>query len=380
MKIALVDISGVGGIAHYVFSLAKALKKLNLEFLLITPQKTDFDIERESIPVKRKVITHYKFRNPLLKALFYIVSRIRLVLYLLKLKPDVAHFHEIKLPYVDICIVKILRATGIKVVFTLHNLKLMDFNISEKSFSNLYKTSDGLIVHSKENKESLLQDYKIGSEQRVAVIPHGEYSNLYNYCGDKNNAREKFGIDKDKNVLLFFGYIRKYKGLDILLEALNIVLKENKNFVLIVAGLPKEDMTEYYEYVTSTNIKDNVLFYPRYITMEELPYYFTAADCTILPYREIFQSGIVYLSYAYSKPVIATRVGGIPEIVEERKTGVLVNPEDPKAIADTIMDLFDNKEKLAKMGIYAQKYVKEKFSWEKIAEKTVQFYKEITDR
>ncbi|MFC1725420.1 glycosyltransferase family 4 protein [candidate division KSB1 bacterium] len=375
MKIVIVDISGVGGIGHYVFSLAKAVSKLDIEFFLISPKRTDFNLASYNIPVKYKIIPHYKFNNPILKSVIYLISRLRVLFFLLRLKPDIVHFHEIKLPFLDNFIFRILKSRGIKTILTLHHLRLFDFNISKRSFSRLYSICDGLILHSEANKNALINEYSFTDTERIAVIPHGEYSALFKNAGTKNECRQKLNIEKDKNVLLFFGYIRKYKGLDILLKAFTRVIEKENNFILIVAGNPKEDMNFYYQLINEKKIEEKIQFHPRYIEMDEIPVFFTASDCVILPYRDIFQSGLALLSYAYSRPVIATRVGGLPEIVEDGKTGILVQPEDPEELAETILKTFKNKASLIEMGNYADRYSKEHFSWDRIAEDTLDFYK-----
>lgn len=377
MKIALIDISGIGGIGHYVFSLAKALKKNNADFVLITPKCTDFDLDSEKIPAKYIIIPHHRYNSPLKKSVFYLISRIRLLFYLLLRKPDIVHFHEIKLPVIDFFLFRVLKLRDIKIILTLHHLKLFDFNISTRSFSKLYGIADGLILHSQANKDLLYDEYKLKDKTKTAVIPHGEYSTLYISKGSKKEAREKFNLGLDENIILFFGYIRKYKGLDILLEAFNIVLKKDTNFRLIVAGNPKEDMDFYYRICSKYNISNKVMFFPRYIEMIEVPDFFNACDCVVLPYRDIFQSGIAYLSYAYSKPVIASEVGGLPEIIEHENTGLLVPKENREKLADAILEIFKDKKRLSKMGEYAKKYADEKFSWDKISKETINFYDKI---
>ncbi len=174
----------------------------------------------------------------------------------------------------------------------------------------------------------------------------------------------------DKPTLLFFGFIRHYKGLDILLKALPQVLKA-VDCQLVVAGEFYEDPAPFKKLVRQLGIEAQVTFFDDYIPNERVPYFFSAADVVVLPYRSATQSGIVPVCYHYEKPVIATTVGGLPEVVTPGQTGMLVPPEDPAALAAAIVEFFTQNA----AATYRQhiQQIKPQFSWEYFTRQLVQF-------
>lgn len=156
----------------------------------------------------------------------------------------------------------------------------------------------------------------------------------------KSEARKKLGIDENKRVLLFFGYIRAYKGLMNLIEALPYLLKENENYFLLVVGEFYESKDKYFEKIKELNIGKSVLVIDEFVPNEEVGLYYSAADLVVLPYNSATQSGILNIAYGFKKPVVVTNVGGLPELVENGKTGFIVEPQNPFALAEGIKKYF----------------------------------------
>jgi glycosyltransferase involved in cell wall biosynthesis len=140
-------------------------------------------------------------------------------------------------------------------------------------------------------------------------------------------------------VLLFFGFVRRYKGLDVLIEAMPRVLAE-RNVTLVVAGEFYEPVAPIRERITALGLRERVRLLDRYVADEEVGELVAAADAVVLPYRSATQSGVVLVAYAGGCPVISTAVGGLPEVVEEGVTGHLVPPEDPRALAEAILAFY----------------------------------------
>lgn len=153
-----------------------------------------------------------------------------------------------------------------------------------------------------------------------------------------------FGFAKDDFVLLFFGYIRKYKGLDLLLHAMPKLIKENPNIKLLVVGESYEDFSFYNNIVTELNISNNVKMENRFVANEEVGKYYEASDLVVLPYRSATQSGILNVAYGFLKPVLVTDVGGLAEFVENKQTGIIIEPESPSAISDGVLEFYSLKE------------------------------------
>ncbi len=185
------------------------------------------------------------------------------------------------------------------------------------------------------------------------------------------------GIPLYAPVILFFGYIRPYKGLDILLSSFAEVQKIVPDAVLLIAGEAKEPFRKYEQRMARLGISHAVKSFIGYVPLEKVPVFFSSADIVVLPYRSIYQSGVVHLAFGFQRPVIVTRVGGLPETVEHGKTGFVVPPEDAKALAQALIQALSNPQLLKTMGRNAYQKSQQALSWSLIAEKTIVVYRSL---
>ena len=178
---------------------------------------------------------------------------------------------------------------------------------------------------------------------------------------DRKDARERLKL-KSENIILYFGIIREYKGFDILLKAVSELKEKRTDFHLLAAGECYGSDAKYTNLISDLGISDYITWHNRYIPDEDVSMYFSAADVAALPYRSASQSGITQIAYYYDLPVIVTNVGGLPEIVDNGKSGYTIEPENPVELAGV---LFENlgTQKLNEMSNYIQDF-KHKFSWE----------------
>jgi glycosyltransferase involved in cell wall biosynthesis len=220
---------------------------------------------------------------------------------------------------------------------------------------------DKFIVHGTYLKDQLARSYHIDNS-RIVVIPHGHFAIYHKF--------QKFKANEDANTILFFGRIWQYKGLDILIEAANLLIEENPNLKFIIAGVG-EELEGYQQKI---KFKDNFFFDNRRIPIEEVGSFFEKAAIVVLPYREATQSGVIPLAYAYSKPVVATRVGSLPEVVIHNHTGILVEPDSVSSLAQGIRSLINDTENRKKMGQNANRYARKELSWDLIGRKVFELY------
>ncbi len=189
-------------------------------------------------------------------------------------------------------------------------------------------------------------------------VPHPVYT-MFGPPVDKAEAKKALGISAE-NVLLFFGYVRKYKGLAVLLGALARA-SESIDVHLLVAGEFYDDERKYRSLIQELGIESRVTVDPDYLPNERVKVYFGAADAVVLPYLSATQSGIAQIAYNFGKPVIATNVGGLGEVVHDGTTGLLVPPDDVPALADAIVRFYrERKEASFSAAVNREK---EKFSW-----------------
>ena len=225
--------------------------------------------------------------------------------------------------------------------------------------------SDKIIVHGKNLREYLLT--KNFPNSKIEIILHGDYSFFKQW--------EIKEIKTPKNNILFFGTIRPYKGVEYLIEAEKIIKKNISNLTVTIAG---EGNIRKYEKRISRN--SNFIILNKFIPDDEVAELFQKASLVVLPYTQGSQSGIVHIAYAFKKPVVATNVGSIPEVVDDGKTGFVVPPKDSVALAEAMIKILKDNELRKEMGENAYRKMKEELSWDKIAEKTVEVYKEAIER
>jgi D-inositol-3-phosphate glycosyltransferase len=194
--------------------------------------------------------------------------------------------------------------------------------------------ADRALVQSASERDDLLA---LLPGKAVDIVPHPLYDMLAGEPVDKVDARRRLGLDPRGPVLLFFGFVREYKGLRYLIDALPEVLRRFPDTQLVVAGEFWDDRRRYEEQIEACGLSDHVVLEDRYIPNEETPYFFAAADLVTLPYVTATQSGVLQLALGFARPVLSTRVGGLPEAIEEGGDARLVEPANARALAEGII-------------------------------------------
>lgn len=193
------------------------------------------------------------------------------------------------------------------------------------------------------------------------VTPHPTYGMFCRQGMSMQKAREQLQIDQGQRVLLFFGFVRKYKGLQYLLEAMKLLKERDFKVQLWVVGDFGEDKDEYVEQIRTFEIGDQVQMVEGYVPDDEVEKYFAASDLVVLPYLSATQSGIVQIAFGFEKPVLVTEVGGLPDVVTNGKTGYVVEPRSAEMIAEAIMDYYINNRREAFVSQIEKE--KDRFSW-----------------
>lgn len=254
------------------------------------------------------------------------------------------------------------KKSGSKVLFICDNVIPHEHRFGDNFLIKLiFKAGDYFIIHSKSVEEDLKKFIK---GKPYLLTPHP----IYNIFGEpvekkesKKYIKDEFNIDlENENVILFFGYIRKYKGLKFLIDSMTDILKEVKVKLLIV-GEFYEDETITRNQIKDLKLENDVYIISDYVPNEKVKYFFCASDFVALPYIDATQSGITQIAYFYNKPVIATDVGGLSEVVLENKTGFIVEPGNSRAIAEKVIKFYrDNLETEFSKNVSLEK---EKYSW-----------------
>jgi len=327
-----------------------------------------------------------RFLKKLSQVLQYYV---RLVRYVSIAKPRLVHIlWNGKFEYLDRTVLMFFfKFMGKRVVFTAHNVNKAKRDSEDSLLNRLtlrcqYHLADRIFVHTEKMKRELIEEFGVNSST-VRVIPFGIYNLLPDTDLTPREAKEKLGIGSDERSILFFGRIVPYKGLEYLLAAFEKVHARNPNYRLIIAGEP---MKGYEQYVTallrtidSGTYRDRVIQKLQFIRDDETELYFKAADTLALPYKSIFQSGVLFVGYTYGLPVIAADVGSFREDIIEGKTGYVFKPGDSADLANALEKYFESDlyKGLERNRREIRNYVTARHSWDKVGEITRSVYEEL---
>jgi D-inositol-3-phosphate glycosyltransferase len=291
-----------------------------------------------------------------------------------KEKPDILLI-RFWLPFMGPCfgtiarIAKGNRRTSVICIFdnVIPHEKRTGDRILTKYFTNCI---DGAIVMSK-SVQSDLSGFR--DKIPVKLTPHPLFDN-YGLPVERDKALAALNLDPGVSYILFFGFIRAYKGLDLLIEAFSNNKLRNRKLKLIIAGEFYEDDTPYRGQIKKYNLEDAVIFFDHFIKDNEVPLFFSGADLIVQPYKSATQSGVTQIAFYFEKPMLVTEVGGLKEIVSDGISGYVVRPE-PRFISEAIIDYFDNnrKEKFT-VGVRQEK---EKYSWDKMTKAIMEVNKSI---
>lgn len=360
----------------YTYSLANALKDCGNEVELIIDDKKDNGYCK--CKCHNKFLTSRKDIGKIQKLLNYCASYRFIIKKAIREHFEVVHVQWFQFSPMDYYYLSKLKKHGIKIVVSVHDI--LPFN--EKKYDltfhkKIYGLCDQIIVQAETNIKRFDELFPEDS-RKVTFIPHGHFLDFAEVY-DQKIAREKLRIPVNKTVFLFFGQIKKVKGVGVLLDAFGKLMKEHPDFYLVVAGsVWKDDFAPYQAiidkyHMTEMQLKTDIRFIPD----DEVGYYYSACDVSMLPYLDVYQSGVIQLAYAYGKPAVATAIAPFMEIVEDGKSGFLCAPNDSNSLAEAMLRAASNKENLIQYGIKGRRTIEKKYSWKDIAKKITTLYKKV---
>jgi D-inositol-3-phosphate glycosyltransferase len=327
------------------------------------PGSTQFDTSGNA-PQNIKIHSLINSVNPF--------SWIKTARFIKKQKPDFIVF-RFWIPFMAPAlgsIARMVRKSGVKVLAITDNVIPHETRPGDVAFAKYFiNACNGFVTMSKAVMRDL-EKFTNTTHKKYLLHP------LYTSFGEKLNkldARTALGLPEDKQIVLFFGLIRKYKGLDMLLDAFN-ELKANPNIILVIAGEFYEDKQPYLDLIEKYQIQNQVILHGKFIANEDVKLYFSAADLVALPYRSATQSGVTQVSFHFEVPTLVTNVGGLGEIIPNKVAGYVVAPNG-KAIADAIKDYFDNN----RMPSFTEgmKKEKQKYDWKIFVDEVIDLYKNL---
>ena len=387
LKIVMVEPLGRGGWAQYTASLMASLSRIFSGMVLFTSsssrlvgRKLPYRLKAVLFTFSNRLITSLgleRFRRirQLCKGVEVHLNHLKLIRYCCQNRPDILHFQLLfpfELPWV-LC----YRALGIKLVYTIHDiLSHTPYPWDRFLYRYLYGLMDAIIVHARTVKDDLLATYPKLASSRVFFHPMGNVTEVDSLpVLSRKESRRLLHYPASEKIILFFGFIRPYKGLAVLLKALALLRSSFPQVRLMIAGEAVEKFTPYQKLIEQLKISAIVDTRIYQIPFGEIPIYFGSCDLVAVPYLEAYQSAIIPLAYSFQRPVVASRVGGLPEIVEEGRTGFLCSPDDPAALAAAIGKIIGDPATARSMEEYIPRYLQANFSWQSIAEETARIYR-----
>ncbi len=379
-KVAFVEpIGGHRGNEFYDFGLCKAVNDAGVEITFYTCDETHLDEKFQfAFPTVKtfyrvfgndwKIIRGIRFVNAIRKSVRDAKAKKYNVLH-----ANIYHFSRLEL-----LILQLFKRNGFKIVATVHDVE--DFQkygteINSNKYLKFEKLIDRIIVHSDYAKESLEKYFKQFPASHIHKVPHGDSDFLYAANCSMNEAREKLNLPANKQLILFFGQIKKVKGLDVLLKAFALLRKQNPNVQLVVAGPTyKVEEDDFLNIIRENKMQADCILRLEYIANELIPYYFQACDIVALPYRKIYSSGVLIRSLDYGAAIVASDLDVFKDIITNGENGILFQSENAEDLADKMAKLLADKSLQEKLRAAAQKTAAERFSWKLIGEKVKAIY------
>jgi len=315
----------------------------------------------------------------------------RLLLYAAWAKPKIFHIlWNNKFLVLDRTLVMLYyRALGKRIVLTAHNVNAgqrdgNDSFLNRFTLKIQYLLADHIFVHTEQMRNELRTGFGL-TAAKISVIPFGINNTVPNTALTPKEARQRLGLTDSQKVLLFFGNIAPYKGLEYLVEAMALLASDTSDYRLIIAGSPK-NCAPYWEAIrrgiSRPELRSRVVERIEYVPDADTEIYFKAADLLVLPYVHIFQSGVLFLGYNFGLPVIASDVGSLKEDIVEGKTGFVCKPRDPVDLSLTIKtycssELFQRRDSLSQE---IREFANERYSWTRVGEITREVYRNLLAR
>jgi glycosyltransferase involved in cell wall biosynthesis len=392
MKIAFIEFAGKGGMIHYAYQLSRALHELGADVTLITekdhyelanlpqPFRIDRFIETWDPKPSGRLSTSFlavQFRKVrrIGRAFRYYSEWLRLIRHVHSLNPDVVLLGDIRFPF-DLFPLMLLRRHARTFADICHNVRPYESGggfskskLRQWFYRRIYRLFDVVFVHFERNRAELMASFGIPPE-RTGVIVHGneEIFREFRTPGvDGVALRKRLGIGANENVVLFFGTLSHYKGIDILLQAFPRV-HQSTGARLVLAGYPFHDfdVDVHQSLARNLGIEQSVTWVPEYIDSGDVAAWMELASVIVFPYRDIYQSGALHVAQTFGVPIVASSIGAMRDVIEHDVSGFLVEKENPDALAGALLRILNEPSVAARLGARAAEDAQGRFSWKAI--------------
>ena len=367
-KIAIIDTLGAhGGSFHfYTFGQAMGLINNGVDVSLYTNNETPnprvdkldfFTYYRNIFASQSRIINGLRWIIGSLLSIFH--ARIRGI--------SIFHFHIFYsniLVIFNLFLVKILFG---KIVVTIHDVNSLS---REEKYSFyyflMYKLTDLILTHNQFSKEKIIKGCG-PMRKKICIVPHGNYTPFIQLFRDKSKSKSYLGLPDDQKIILFFGMIKEVKGLDVLLRAFREVIDGNSQTILLIAGkVWDNDFSIYQDLIDKNNLASNIILHDHFISHNDVGHYYCASDLVVLPYKRIYQSGVLMMALSYGRPVLVSDLEPFKETLSDNENGFFFKSEDINDLAKKLSLLMADGQNLHRVQKNGNRLVNHRFDWNQI--------------
>jgi glycosyltransferase involved in cell wall biosynthesis len=399
VKIGIVEPFGQSGIGQYAYLMAQALSETGSDVLLYTRVPHELEVMPRSFSVvgafrswdphsmERHAATGLgRAARKVAHGLIFSGDMLRVAGHLRRDRPDVVHFHEVVLAP-ELRLLRWLRAQGFVLWDTVHSVRPFDLKAgsadvvswgrgTRRFYGRVYDCFHGVILPNEAAAKQFGASYP-GYDGRLEILPHPSWSALApETLPEACVAQRELGLQGRGSLLLYFGIVRKYKGVDTLLEAFRILRARDISATLVIAGYPHRDCPpqRLIDTIREKGLQDDVVLELRYIPLPRLSLYLAAARAVVIPFAEIYESASVPLAQAHGRPVVTTTVGDMDRRIDSGRDGLLVPSGNAEALADAMERVATDADLAARLGAEARGRVLAGFSWGEAARRLLELY------
>jgi glycosyltransferase involved in cell wall biosynthesis len=378
LKVAIIEpVGGHGGMDYYDFGLCEGLASSGVDVVLHTCDET-----QASQHYDFKLIHSYKgiygTASAWKRGLRFAWGSLKAIGSAVLQRRKICHFHFFHVGVLEAFNIALAKLCFRKVVITAHDVESFVESLAVPKLARwVYRVVDVVIAHNQISKSELIEKLGLPS-QKIVVIPHGNYLHMLGEMPEKAQARKQLALSETSKVLLFFGQIKDVKGLDLLLQAMPNVLEKHPDVVLLIAGRPwKSDFSKYENIIQDLKIEHACSTHIRFIQDKEVPTFYAACDLVVLPYRRIYQSGVLLMSMSYGRVTVSSDLPGMKEVVSDGETGVLFESENVASLSSKLVQALNEADKLETIEKNALELMQTKYDWAVIGKQTQGVYERL---
>lgn len=367
-------VGGHGGMNYYNYGLGLGLLESGARVTLFTSPETN-EVSQPGFKIVKSFAGVYGGGGKVLRFFRYFNAVLSSVYLIRRQGGKFVHLHFFQYSILEFVTCILARVFGLKIVSTIHDVESFSGGKVNVLHRAVLALVDHFIVHNEFSKRELLA-YVCSSKAGfncISVIPHGNYMSYVN-LRSKCKSRIDLGLDQCSEVILFFGQIKAVKGLDVLLRAMPLILDVRPNVKLLIAGkVWKDSFEKYTSIIEELGISGSVVQHIKYIPDTDVDKYYSSADVVALPYKKIYQSGVLLMAMSYGCVTVSSRLPAMEEIIEDQANGYLFESENSSDLAVKLLAALSSSNS-GLVSLSAIKTMNENFCWRKIAELHLEVY------